>query len=231
MDSFSQNNSPSIFEHVEYVDPGTPPRPFKMVRQTNEWIHYFGQYSTACAEIITESKFQDKIGRTGDYITRHVLQSSVNSRVLSLSPTRCEVASVQRQVRDKANSIYAQLEIFAENGLITLTKVTGGANLTYRGNEIFIKFYIVEETSMFHVTISKSAIYFNGVTHPEMDDVSSLMYCLRMIFITPGLFVSFEFELNAEDIQRASVVTFEMIQLEKEEEPAWLNDENADWNA
>jgi hypothetical protein len=207
--SFSQNNSPTIFEHVEYVDPGTPTTPPKIVRQTHDWIHYFGQYSRACAEIISETNFQDKIGRTGDYITRHVLQSSVNSRVLSLSPTRCEVASVQCQVRDKVNSVYAQLEIFAENGLINLTKVTGGANLTYQGNEIFIKFYIVEETSMFHVTISKRAIYYNGVTHPEMDDVSSLMYCLRMIFITPGLFVSFEFELNAEDIQRASAVTFE----------------------
>ncbi len=52
-----------------------------------------------------------------------------------------------------------------------------------------------------------------------------------MIFITPGLFVSFDFELNAEDIQRASTVTFELslIQPEKEEEPAWLKDENADW--
>jgi hypothetical protein len=232
LNHFSQQNSSTIFEHIDYVvETVIPDRPPKLVRQTNEWINYFGQYPIACAEIVSETKFQDKIGRTGNYITRHILQSPVNSRVLSLSPTRCEVATVQRQVRDKANSIYAQLEIFADNGLITMTKVTGGAKLTYQGNEIFIKFYIVEETSMFHATISKSAIYFNGVTHPEMDDVSSLMYCLRMIFITPGLFVSFDFELNAEDIQRASSVTFELslIQPEKEEEPAWLNDENADW--
>lgn len=193
-------------------EPTTPQSPPQLTRQTNEWIKYVGNYPSNCAKDVTRIHLRDLIGRTPIYTTRHILQSPVSfSRVC-----------------DKVNSIYIQLEIFAENGLITLTKVVGGANLIYKQNEISIRFYFVEETNMFHAIIRKRTIYTKiGATYPDMHDVSSLIYCLRMIFITPGIFTTFDFELNSEDIQRASPVTNELSLIRPEKNSC--SDEAADW--
>lgn len=215
--AFSNNNSPFIVEEMDLSIPDQvlPSRPAPLKRGTNEWINYFGQYPRACAEIIT--------GNIREFNGSHVLEVHVNSNALRLYPTRPEIAAVQCDVRDKVESIYSQLEIFADNGLITLKKLTGGAEIRYQNEVVFLQFKICEETSMFHVIISKPA---GG----PMDNLASLIYCLRMIFVSPGFFVTFDFELTQEDVERASVVTFETsVAQPKEDEPAWMNDANADW--
>ena len=226
---FSDHNAPYIVGERLSAGPSEgpsegPSKPWPLVRQTNEWINYFGEFGVACAEINTERGFQTRIGRSGNFITRHVLQVPINSNILLLSPTNIEVGAVQREVRDKVEWIYMQLEVFEDVGL-RWKKVNGGANLTYQGEDIFLRFILVEETSMFHVIISKRSRYLMGeLTYPDMENVSSLIYCLRMIFVTPGLFNSFDFELNAEDIERASVVTFELGLAQPQEEPEWLHE-------
>jgi hypothetical protein len=189
--------------------------PRRLRRQTNEWLNYFGDYScgcvdsSACAEIVT--KLYDVNG--------HILEVPVNSAVLHNYPTRKEVKEVQCNVRDKVVLIYTQLEIFAENGLITWKKETGGAEIRYRDEIISLRFKLCETTSMFHV-----------IAVGSLDNFASFIYCLRMLFITPGFFVDFEFELTQEDVDRANAVTLEpSLANAKEEEPEWLNDTNADW--
>lgn len=223
---FSDNNSPFIVEDIDLttVVPSAPARPWPLVRQTNNWINYFGDYPSACAEIIN-GNIQESVGRTGKYITRHVLQLPVNSTSLALYPTRNQIAVVQRDVRDKVERIYDQLEMFAENGLFAWKKTTGGAELVFQGETVFLHFKLCEETSMFHALISKRPIMSRGLVYPEMQNLSSLIYCLRMIFVTPGIFVSFDFELTWEDLQQASGVTFELSVIPpSDEEPEWLND-------
>lgn len=229
---FSDHNAPYLANNADLTVvpvPDLPARPRPLKRQTNEWINYFGDYPAACAEIIN-GNIQASVGRTGKYITRHVLQLPVNSSDLLIHPTNQEIAAVQRDVADKVILIYTQLEIFADNGFFTLRKKTGGAEIDFQGETIFIHFKLCQETSMFHTLISKRSRMIRELIYPEMDNISSLIYCLRMIFVTPGIFVSFDFELTCEDIQTASVVTFELsIVPPEEEEPEWLNDTNADW--
>lgn len=228
---FSDNNSPCILDHVDLsVVAINPPRPSPLKRGTNDWINYFGAYPYACAEITRD--IHAYVGRTGNRITRHVLQIPIDSSNLRLYPTNREISAVQRDVRDKVEWIYMQLETFSDNGSITLKKTTGGAEIEYQGERIYVNFYICEETSMFHVLISKRSRYITtGLIYPDMDNVSSMMYCLRMIFITPGLFPSFNFDLNQDDIERASVVTFELSLVQPEPDPEWMNDENSSWKA
>jgi hypothetical protein len=123
-----------------------------------------------------------------------------------------------------------QLEMFADSGMITWKKVTGGANIQFQNETIFLQFKLCEDTSMFHVLVSKaSRILWGKLTYPEMENISSFIYCLRMIFITPGLFTTFDFDLTYDDIQRASEITFELSLVLPEAPPDWLNDDNADW--
>lgn len=214
---FSSNNSPFIVEEMDLSIPDQvlPSRPAPLRRGTNAWMNYFGQYPRACAEIID--------GNIRELNGSHVLEVPVNSNALRLYPTRSEIAAVQCDVRDKVEQIYSQIELFGDNGLIEWKRLTGGAEIRYQNEVIYLQFKICEETSMFHVIISKPA---GG----PMDNLASFIYCLRMIFITPGLFVTFDFELTQEDVERASVVTFETsVAQPKEEEPAWMNDEIADW--
>ena len=223
---FSENNAPFIVDDIDLPirTPSAPARPWPLVRQTNNWINYFGDYPFACAEIIN-GNIQESVGRTGKYITRHVLQLLVDSTSLVIYPTRHQIAAVQRDVRDKVLRIYDQLEMFAENGLFTWKKTTGGAELEFQGETVIFHFKLCEETSMFHTLISKRPRMVRGLVYPEMDNVSSLIYCLRMIFVTPGIFVSFDFKLSWEDLQQASSVTFELSVIPPpEEEPEWLND-------
>jgi len=230
---FSRYTAPYLLREIDWSIeiPDGPPLARPLVRQTNEWQNYFGEFGAACAEIGTERGFQSRIGQGGNYITRHVLQVPVDSRELLLSPTNNDIGAVQRDVRDKVERIYSQLDMFADIGLITWRRENGGAELTYRDETIYLRFVLVEDTSMFHVIISKRARYVMGTfVYPEMDNLSSLIYCLRMIFITPGMFNTFEFDLTAEDIQRASAVTFELsLMPPPQEEPEWLNDENVAW--
>ena len=232
---FSDVNAPYLLRDVDWMsvaeEPLEPPLARPLVRQTNEWQNYFGEFGVACAELGMDSGFQSRIGQGGNYITRHVLQVPIDSRDLLLSPSNNQIGRIQRDVRDKVERIYMQLEMFADAGLFVWRRENGGAELTYRDEKIFLRFVLVQDTSMFHVIISKRSRYVMGVfTYPEMDSLSSLIYCLRMIFITPGMFNTFEFELNAEDIQRASEVTFELSLLPpQEEEPEWINDENVAW--
>lgn len=205
---FSYHNSPSLID-MDLMIPDKPTTgPHKLKRQTNEWTSYFGDYPSACAEIIN-----------GRFKGTHVLEVPVNSNALLLHPTRKEVKEVQCDVRDKVQHIYSQLELFAENGIITWKKETGGAEIRYRDETATLHFKLCEKTSMFHVAIDAS------------ENFASFIYCLRMIFITPGFFVTFEFDLTQEDVDRASVVTHErcIVPL-KEENPEWMTDENADWN-
>jgi len=222
---FSDNNAPFIVENIDLsmVVPSAPSRPWPLVRQTNNWVNYFGDYPTACAEIIN-GNIQASVGRTGNYITRHVLQVPVNANPLLIYPTNREISIVQREVRDKVERIYDQLELFAENGLFTWKKTTGGAELEFQGETVIFHFKLCEETNMFHALISKRSRMIRDLIYPEMDNVSSLIYCIRMIFVTPGLFVSFDFELSCEDIQQASVVTFELSIVQPQEDPEWLNE-------
>ena len=228
---FSDNNAPYIADSADLsLDiPDEPPRIRPLVRQTNDWINYFGDYPAACAEIIS-GNIQAHVGRTGQYITRHVLQLPINSNNLLLYPTTREIAAVQRDVQNKIEVIYMQLEVFADNGLITFRKTTGGAEIVFQGETIILHFKLCQETSMLHALISKRPRMIRELIYPEMDNISSLIYCLRMIFVTPGIFVTFDFDLNCEDIQRASVVTFELSIVPPAEEPEWLNDTNADWS-
>jgi hypothetical protein len=242
---FSDHNAPYMADISDCMEDDTPARRIPLQRQTNEWINYFGEYPGACAEIIGD--IQPFIGRTGTHSARHVLQLPVNSMDLKLYPTNREIATVQRNVRDNVEVVYTQLEIFADNGSMTFIRTTGGAEINYQGETIFVNFYISEESSMFHVVISKLAFNVSGrpfskvselslgnLYYPDMNNVSSLIYCLRMIFITPGLFTSFDFDLDEDDIERASSVTLELsLVLPKEslpEEPEWLNDAGASWN-
>jgi hypothetical protein len=222
---FSDNNSPFIVENIDLsmVASSEPAKPWPLVRQTNDWINYFGDYPNACAEII-DGNIQASVGRTGKYITRHVLQVPVNADPLRIYPTNREVSIVQREVRDKVERIYEQLEIFAENGLFTWKKTTGGAEIVFQGETIIIHFKLCQETNMFHALISKCPRMVRELIYPEMDNISSLIYCIRMIFVTPGLFVSFDFELSCEDIQQASVVTFELSIVPPREDPEWFNE-------
>ena len=223
---FSENNSPYIADMIDQpiTVSSEPAKPWPLVRQTNNWINYFGDYPSACAEIIN-GNIQESVGRTGNYNTRHVLQLPVNSTSLDLYPTRHQIAVVQRDVRDKVEKIYDQLEMFAENGLFAWKKTTGGAEIEFQGETIFIHFKLCEETSMFHALISKRSRMVRELVYPEMDNLSSLIYCLRMIFVTPGIFVSFDFELTWKDLQQASSVTFELsVILPSDDEPEWLND-------
>jgi hypothetical protein len=205
--AFSYHNSPCFIE-TDLTIPDRPTKgPRKLVRQTNEWINYFGDFPAACAEI------SGKINGT------HVLEVPVNSRVLLLHPTRKEVKDVQRDVRDKVELVYSQLELFADSGIIAWKKETGGAEVRYGDETVTLYFKLCEETSMFHVVMSG-----------DPENFASFLYCLRMIFITPGLFVSFDFDLTQEDVDRASVVTRERFVVKpKEENPDWMTDENADW--
>lgn len=225
---FSDNTAPFIMDHADLLNmdiiDDEPPRIRPLVRQTNEWTNYFGDYPAACAEIMN-GDIQTHVGRTGKYITRHVLQLPVNSNNLLLSPTNREIAVIQRDVQHKIEIIYMQLEIFADNGLFTLRKTTGGAELVFQGETVFIHFKLCQETSMLHALISKRPKLIRELIYPEMDNISSLIYCLRMIFVTPGVFVSFDFDLNCEDIQQASVMTFELSIVPPTEEPEWLNDD------
>uniref|UniRef100_A0A6C0HTD0 Uncharacterized protein n=1 Tax=viral metagenome TaxID=1070528 RepID=A0A6C0HTD0_9ZZZZ len=207
---FSRHNAPFIMGRTEDLPASVSEFPPRIRRSTHEWSNYFGQYPSACAEIIGEENFRSRIGRTGEYTTRHVLQMAVNSRDLHLSPTPDEVGVVQREVRDMVRRIYTQLELFGDIGLVW-KKTTGGAELMYENDVVTLRFLLVEETSMFQVIIRKQTRYLMGtVVYPDMENLSSLIYCLRMIFITPGFFAGFNFEINAEDIQRASSVTFEL---------------------
>jgi hypothetical protein len=228
---FSRYNAPYIVDRLD-LDlpvPDLPALPRPLRRQTNEWINYFGEYSRACAEITTEESFRSRIGRNGNYITRHVLQMAVDSSNLLLHPRPEEVGVVQREVRDKVEWIYMQLEMFGDVGLVW-KRTTGGAELEHENDTVILRFLLVEETSMFHVIISKRSRYLMGeVVYPDMENLSSLIYCLRMIFITPGFFAAFNFEINAEDIQRASSVTFELSLAQPEEEPEWMSDEG-EWH-
>ena len=231
---FTDYNAPYMANHADLLlvaVPDEPPRPRPLKRQTNDWINYFGDYPAACAEIIN-GNIHSSVGRTGIYITRHVLQLPVDSNNLLLHPTNQEIAAVQRDVRDKVQLIYTQLEIFADNGFFTMKKTTGGAEIDFQGETVIFHFKLCQETSMFHTLVSKRSRMMRDLVYPDMDNISTLMYCLRMIFVTPGIFISFDFDLTCEDIQVASVVTFELsIVPPPEEEPEWLNDTNADWPA
>jgi hypothetical protein len=231
---FSDYNAPYMANHADLLAvavPDEPPRPRPLKRQTNDWISFFGDYPAACAEIIN-GNIHSSVGRTGKYITRHVLQLPVDSNNLLLHPTNQEIAAVQRDVRDKVQLIYTQLEIFADNGFFTMKKTTGGAEIDFQGETVIFHFRLCQETSMFHTLVSKRSRMMRDLVYPDMDNISTLMYCLRMIFVTPGIFISFDFDLTCEDIQVASVVTFELsIVPPPEEEPEWLNDTNADWPA
>jgi len=229
---FTDYNAPYMANHADLLmvtGPDEPPRPRPLRRQTNDWISYFGDYPSACAEIIN-GNIHSSIGRTGKYTTRHVLQLPVDSNNLLLHPTNQEIAAIQRDVRDKVQLIYTQLEIFADNGFFTMRKTTGGAEIEFQGETVIFHFKLCQETSMFHTLVSKRSRMMRDLVYPEMDNISTLIYCLRMIFVTPGIFISFDFDLTCEDIQAASVVTFELsIVPPPEEEPEWLNDTNADW--
>jgi hypothetical protein len=228
---FSDNTAPFIVDCADLMTTDTiddePPRIRPLVRQTNEWTGYFGDYPAACAEIMN-GNIQDHVGRTGKYITRHVLQLPINSNSLLLSPTNREIGAIQRDVQSKIEIIYMQLEVFADNGLITLRKTKGGAEIVFQGETVFIHFKLCQETSMLHTLISKRPKLIRELIYPEMDNISSLIYCLRMIFVTPGIFVSFDFELNYEDIEQASVMTFELSIVPPTEEPEWLHDDLPD---
>lgn len=222
---FSDNNAPFIVEDMDrpFVVSPLPARPRPLIRHTNDWINYFGDYPKACAEII-DRNIQELVGRTGKYITRHVLQLPVDSNALRIHPTNTQIAAVQLNIRDKVERIYLQLEMFAENGLFTWKKTTGGAEIEFQGETVIFHFILCEETSMFHTLVSKRPKMIRELIYPEMNNISSLIYCLRMIFVTPGLFVSFDFDINWEDIQQASVVTFEVSIAPPQEEPEWVDD-------
>lgn len=226
---FSDHNAPFMLDADLTVTSvsSAPSRPWPLVRQTNDWINYFGDYPRACAEIIN-GNIQESVGRTGKYTTRHVLQLPVNSNNLRYYPTNHEVAIVQRDVQEKVERIYDQLEMFAENGLFTWKKTTGGAEIEYQGETVILHFKICQETSVFHALISKRARLAREFIYPNMDNLSTLIYCLRMIFVTPGIFVSFDFELSWKDLQQAGVVTFELsIIPPPQEEPEWMKSDES----
>jgi len=221
---FSDHNAPFMLDAHLTAPPvsSAPSRPWPLVRQTNDWINFFGDYPRACAEIIN-GNVQESVGRTGKYVTRHVLQLPVNSNILQYHPANHEVAVVQRDVQEKVERIYDQLEMFAENGLFKWKKTTGGAEIEYQGETVILHFKLCEETSMFHALISKPSRLARELIYPNMDNLSTLIYCLRMIFVSPGIFVSFDFELTWEDLQQASAVTFELSVIPPpQEEPEWM---------
>lgn len=166
----------------------------ELVRQTNEWIKYVGDFPFACAEITSEKNIRRDVGRG----TRHVLQIPIEHRGM-------RHVEVQRDVRDKIERVHTQLKMFADIGLFQMVLKTGGVEL----DDALVQFKICD--GMLHVLIGKqSKIVMGELVYPEMGSLSPLIHCLRMIFVVPEFFANLEFELTAEDIARASVMTFEL---------------------
>jgi hypothetical protein len=212
---FSDNNSPVIVFDTDLLYPpepenSEPARPQKLKRQTNEWMYYFGEYPSACAFISTEAEVRSDIGKTALFVTRHVLNLKIDSDSLKQKASNTQVAMVQCDVRDKVNFIYLQLDTFADSGLITVKRSAGGAEINYQGESIFLVFKVCDDSGNFHVLIMKKSRWMGQLTYPDMENVTSLIYCLRMIFINTGLFTTFEFEVAHEDWARTSGITLEL---------------------
>lgn len=175
----------------------------RMSHFLNSCESYFGNYPTVCAKIVTGIEIRRMLGRKKCSVTRHVLFSSVK-------PSSSQIDNFQETVCDKIEWIYMQLEIFGDIG-VKWKKTPGGAELNYKDETVFLSFYVCDDAGMFHVLLSKKSKMVRGIlTFPEMGNVSSLIYCLRMIFITPGFFTTFDFELTHEDVAQTSHVTFEL---------------------
>ena len=225
---FSDNNAPFIVYDIDLLQvPSTePPRPQKLKRQTNDWLDYFGSYPNACASITTEADIRSTIGKTGCFTTRHVLNVKINSDDLLQKASNTQVSVVQRDVRDKVNFLYLQLDTFADAGIISVKRVPGGAEIKYQGEDIFLSFKVCDDSGNFHVLISKKSRWMGELTYPDMENVTSLIYCLRLIFITPGLFTTFDFEVEYKEWQKTSGITLEL-SLEQPPDEPFHPDENA----
>lgn len=209
---FSDNNTPFMVRDLEDETCSDPPRPQPMKRGTNEWLYYFGLYPEACAAISSEAEIRSTIGKNGCSITRHVLFDKLDSDLLMHPTSKIQVAVVQQELIDKIELIYSQLQAFASTGVITCKKYSGGAQLEYQGELITLSFKVCDDSGMFHVLISKPSRWMSHeITYPEMENVTPLIYCLRMIFITPGIYPSFDFEIEDAEWKKTQSITMEQL--------------------
>lgn len=202
---FSENNTPYYeplgqeYQDIEDDEQYIPRRPYKLVRQTNDWLFYFGNYPDECAFISLESQIAALIGKTGVAITRHVLQIPVENAEMMIQPNplRSQIQAVKNDVCGKIGRIKDQIQIFADSGILTWTSEAGKIKLDYQHAYINVNFFVCDETGLFHVLISKPSRWMGEITYPEMRSLNNLIYVLRTIIMdhTLPFYENLSFEL------------------------------------
>lgn len=193
---FSENNTPYFETHAESLeDPDAmPQRPSRLVRQTNDWILYFGDYPNECAYISSERQIASLIGETGISVARHVLQLPVNAE---MPPLRSRIQMTKNDVCGKIKRIKDQIQIFTDSGILTWTSEPGKIKLDYQQSYINVEFFVCDDTGLFHVLISKPSRWMGEITYPEMRSLNNLIYVLRTISMdhTLPFYENLSFEL------------------------------------
>lgn len=213
---FSDNNTPiyGLMEHIHHDDDApAPPRPIQ--RQSNEWLCFFGNYPSGCAEISDNSSIYDIIGKGRTHTRRHIYSGLVkNSNDLALFPTRKEVYEAQKYVCEKIELVIRQLVVFAEAGIFKYTSKASEIIILME-EPVYINFVVADDTGMFHVLISKSSRFSRAtLLHPNMEELNKLIYVLRNIFDRneSPLFSNFDFDLDEDRWHALQHLTIESTQ-------------------
>ena len=212
---FTDNNSPSYGYYGQTLEPTLEPirdplvRP-TLVRQSNHWMNFFGNYPTACAEIKNDSEISSLIGETWTGTRRHVYIGSVNSSDLMLYPTQKEVFQVKKNVCEKIEMIKRQLDVLVEENILTYESRAGEITITM-GETIFLNFAVCDDTGIFHVLIGKPAIVIRGQPPNDMFNLNKLIFVIRSIFDRneSPLCSNLDFEIDEDDWHDLQRVTIE----------------------
>ena len=199
---FSNNNTP-FYEprDLETDSQWDVTSPHKLVRQTNEWIFYFGKYPEECAFITSEKEVINLIGETGIALTRHVLKIPVENALQG------SIQAAKQYVCEKIKRIKKQITIFADKNELTWTSTSGRIKLDYKNSYINLDFFVCDDTGDFHMLIGKPSRWMGEITYTEMRSLNNLIYVLRTM--DHAFHESLEFELPIDSWHSLRELTFE----------------------
>jgi hypothetical protein len=226
----SFNVAPDFGDHPMFHSAFDQYNPPTYVRQTNEWVHYFGDFPRFCAKITQEECIQGRI----DIGYRHVVRVPVNT---TTSPQMVHLP--QRDIMDKVARIIQQLE------KLKLTWRKDASQFVIELDEnVNMELFVCDDSGMFHVLMCRDIVSGpdGRLIRPGANTVmiNQLIFCIRAIFLDwePEEELPILTETLWDAVARMTIEPdFDQVDFEPVLEdsyppftPPWMNDTNADWH-